>query len=191
VSTMKVTNLRNESSSVNNIVLNSDGSVGGELATALASKLDTSALPVLNVYYAELTAAQTASPASGVFFDITNLSITLTPESTASTFLLIANVYGSVDLAAGGWFPSLQLRSVRDATALSGAMFRTQSTDNAGIGNAVLTKKDSPNTTSSITYKIQATQTLTGGSVAIYINRAVGSAVVTAQSNLTILELAS
>ena len=40
MSTMKVTNLRNESSSVNNIVLNSDGSVGGELGDALAAKAD-------------------------------------------------------------------------------------------------------------------------------------------------------
>jgi hypothetical protein len=39
VSTMKVTTLKNEASSVDNIVLNSDGSVGGELGSTLASKL--------------------------------------------------------------------------------------------------------------------------------------------------------
>ena len=39
MSTMKVTNLKHESSATNNIVLNSDGSVGGELSDALAEKL--------------------------------------------------------------------------------------------------------------------------------------------------------
>ena len=38
MSTMKVTTLKNEASSVDNIVLNSDGSVGGELGSTLASK---------------------------------------------------------------------------------------------------------------------------------------------------------
>lgn len=39
MSTMRVTNLKHENSASNNIVLNSDGSVGGDLATTLASKL--------------------------------------------------------------------------------------------------------------------------------------------------------
>jgi hypothetical protein len=38
VSTMRVTNLRNESSTVDQIVLNADGSFGGELASTLGSK---------------------------------------------------------------------------------------------------------------------------------------------------------
>jgi len=38
MSTMRVTNLKHENSASNNIVLNSDGSVGGDLATTLGSK---------------------------------------------------------------------------------------------------------------------------------------------------------
>jgi len=38
MSTMRVTNLKHESSALNNVVLNSDGSVGGELGDTLAAK---------------------------------------------------------------------------------------------------------------------------------------------------------
>lgn len=41
MSRLKATYLRNESAGVDNIVLNSDGSVGGELGTALAAKAPT------------------------------------------------------------------------------------------------------------------------------------------------------
>ena len=46
---MKVTTLKNEASSVDNIVLNRDGSVGGELGSTLASKLDAAGQSIVQI----------------------------------------------------------------------------------------------------------------------------------------------
>lgn len=63
MSTMKVTALRNEAASVDNIVLNSDGSVGGALGTALAAKAALASPTFTGSTSFEVTSDDTVPPA--------------------------------------------------------------------------------------------------------------------------------
>jgi len=70
VSTMRVTTLKNESSTIDQIVLNADGSFGGELASELGSKYDTgNILGTVSQSGGTPTGAiiETGSNANGVF----------------------------------------------------------------------------------------------------------------------------
>ena len=159
MSTMKVTTLKNEASSVDNIVLNSDGSVGGELATTLASKLAATSGNIIQVVRATDTGSRSTTSTSFVDADI---SVTITPLKNDSAILLVYlcrrealnattdetrcflqitdnsnnSISGSEELALG-------------TTSLSGS--GTRVTQIPGISLAYAT----PATTSATTYKVR------------------------------------
>jgi len=105
------------------------------------------------------------------FTDVTGLTVTITPKS-ASNYIL---VLGSVELGAG---PDVGfIRLMRDSTPIQigdAAGVRIQSTaqmrnsvDTADADSCAIAYKDSPATTSPVTYKIQ---TYAYGGVTVRIN---------------------
>jgi hypothetical protein len=117
--------------------------------------------------------SDTFTMASTTFTDITGLSVTITPSSSSSKILIIANVnhVGTTGTSASG------IRLMRDSTAVGigdTAGSRTRTSGGALYGNYGVTLSgdaimylDSPATTSATTYKIQI---MVYGSTA-YVNR--------------------
>ena len=126
-----------------------------------ATGLPKAALPAGSVLQVvSTTKTDTFSTTSSSYVDVTGLSVSITPTSATSKILIIGlvNFGASTDT---GFF-----RLVRDSTAIcvgNAAGSRVQATaqqrnspDAADADAASLNFLDSPNTTSSVTYKIQA-----------------------------------
>jgi len=126
---------------------------------------------VLNVWNVGKTDVFTTSSTS--YVDITDMSITLTPQSATSKFLVKYNA--SVGMGADNTHVYLQL--VRNSTAI----LQADAASNRSVASSIVNSDtagdhitssneylDSPATTSSITYKLQMK---TGQAVAVYLNR--------------------
>lgn len=135
---------------------------------------------ILNVWQGVFTGIQSFSPgssAAGPRADITNLSVTLTPTSASSRFLITC----SINMGGGGNSPAYYL--MRDSTDLLLNTSSSASTTLATWGShqsgntgyfyssdlQTISYIDSPATTSSITYKVQG-QNAFGAGVAVYVN---------------------
>jgi hypothetical protein len=128
------------------------------------------------------TKTDTSSTNSNSWADISGLSVTVTPTSSSSTFVVMYTVQGSSAPNASG----LAFKVLRNSTDI--AIGDTASnrprvgsninlgdfsvTTNAQLLTAAQTFVDSPATTSSITYKVQF-RTTQGGSTTCYVNRSV------------------
>ena len=164
-----------------------DGSV---VAADLASSLDltgkTVTLPsgtggkILNVWQGVFTGIQSFAPGSaapGPRADITNLSVTLTPTSASSRFLITC----SINMGGGSASPAYYL--MRDSTDIllntssAGATaLATYGSHQSGDPGYVYSSDlqtisyvDSPATTSSITYKVQGQNAFGTGEV-VFVN---------------------
>jgi hypothetical protein len=86
VSTMRVTTLKNESSTIDQIVLNADGSFGGELASELGSKLDVNAYqPGLELITSQSFSAVSSVSVNGCFTSAyANYRLTITHSISTS-----------------------------------------------------------------------------------------------------------
>ncbi len=131
------------------------------------SNITSAGLPsgtVLQVQSAESTATQTISTNARV--DATGLTVTLTPSSSSSKFLIMANVHGGSETT--GWYGTHgYLVRVVGATSTdlfigdaSGSRRRvtfdlSRNPSYVKMGNDGITYLDSPATTSNVTYKIQ------------------------------------
>ena len=118
-----------------------------------------------------------SSSSTSTFVDITGLSVNITPTSTSSKIFIFYVVHAGAD--AG----SRHIRLMRDSTAISigdaagGSQIRSTSSarpnnptydfDTANMAGQFL---DSPNTTSQVTYKLQATLGATYSGT-FYLNR--------------------
>jgi hypothetical protein len=147
---------------------------------------------VLASYYIEKT--DTFSTSSTSLTDITGLSITLTPSSASSKFLIFARVSGMNWTHGHTYF-----RLMRDSTAIhigdafSSAPRISSSGDTPvqwSVIDHVMIHRDSPSTTSSTTYKIQGAAEYGN----LYVNRSDRDNGTASDgrttSSLTILELA-
>jgi len=149
--------------------------VAGNVLTAAQMNNLRGAFRILQVV--STTKDDTFTSSSTSFTDITGLSATITPSSTDSEILVLANVKGSSDNGTSA--SSFFYRLVRGATAISvgaAAGSRTRATGALGTrltGSAFILHSDtvvyldSPNTTSATTYKVQG---LTGAGT-FYLNR--------------------
>lgn len=147
-----------------------------ETGTLLTSTGDGSALTgvgkVLNVWNVGKT--NTFSTTSTSFVDLTDFSVTLTPQSASSKFL----VSYSVSVGMGNDDTHAYLLLVRDSTPIlrgdaAGSRTRATTAVNQGptTGSHVTSASeflDSPATATSITYKLQIS---TGSGATIYVNR--------------------
>jgi hypothetical protein len=142
----------------------------------------------------------TFNTSSTTFTDITGLSASITPSSTSNKILVMCHI-GICD--AGGDGVSTAVALIRGSTNIGGGtasgnrlsgISRTASGQNADHGNGLSFQYlDSPNTTSSTTYKVQA-QAQT--SFSVYVNRSTTDADVAlsygtrTSSTLTLIEIA-
>jgi hypothetical protein len=153
-------------------IVNADISTTAAIAT---TKLGAGA--VLQVV--STTKTDTFSTSSISYSDVTGLSVSITPSSASNKILVIFNVYTSCVQGNA----SAQLKLLRDSTAIcigdtasnrpriSGIFWTGDVTASvqSSIGSANNNFLDSPNTTSSITYKIQMASST--ASTSVYINR--------------------
>jgi len=146
-------------------------SVTGKLNTSIVN-----AGGVLQVVQAYKTDTQTISSGTPTFVDISGLSITITPTSSSSKFLIMWSVVmGNGTDASHGY-----VRLNRDGTAIAladAASNRTRAS--SGIVNTAVSGQtipstnvflDSPATASAITYKLTASNNNVGSS-STFINR--------------------
>jgi hypothetical protein len=148
------------------------------------------------IQVASATKTDSFTTTSTSYVDITGLSVSMSPTSTSSKVLISYTVSGQGVVATNMGF----LQIVRDSTAIGNGV---GSGSRPGIGSALpelsnfvfgmasSSYLDSPNTTSSTTYKIQVRSNTTG---TVYINRSItdtDSAVIPrTTSSITVMEIA-
>lgn len=141
------------------------------------------------------TKTSTFTTTSSTFTDVTGLSVSITPSSSSNKVLVFCHVYGANENAPGF------IRLVRGSTAIcvgnsngsnvqatSGSCQDSSATSQVSCASMVYL--DSPSTTSSTTYKIQATVAAGGGTY--YINEAsstLGLSDYTFASTITVWEV--
>jgi hypothetical protein len=107
----------------------------------------------------DLDTEQTFTSAS--FIDVTNGSITVTPKTSNSTFIVTASCHGYTTTAGASW-SSLVIRLVRDTADLGGYLSSDPYFDgiinpslNEAMHQPLIKRTDTPSTTSAVTYKVQ------------------------------------
>lgn len=156
---------------------------------------------VLQVAQAYKTDTQTITSGTPTFVDITGLTVTITPTSATSKFLITwAVVMGNGADASHGY-----VRLNRDGTAIAladAAGNRTRASSavvNTSIAGQTITSTnsflDSPATASAITYKLTASNN-SAGSSSTFINRSSRDTDLAgydgrATSSLTVMEIAA
>lgn len=154
------------------------GGVSSSLLAPGAARANFGAGAVLQVAYAVKT---DVFATSGFFFvDIPGLSVTLNPQSSSSRFVIISDIYTSSD------YYKSYINVVRNGTTLrigdgvGDGRYRgtsTSSNDQSIVNAHGLTLPvhaillDSPNTSSPVTYKLQASGRTASGYGITYINR--------------------
>jgi hypothetical protein len=135
------------------------------------------------------TKTDTFSMTSTVTYtDVTGLSVSITPKSTSSKILVSFSITNGNAGANHNMF-----NLVRDSTNLAQPTADTYSstvgtsfTASSDYKVASLSHLDSPSTTSSVTYKIQAKTS--GGT--LYVNRRGDTATVSSSSSIAVMEIA-
>ena len=171
MSTIITTNLKNASSNINNLVLNTDGSakVNGSFEAASSIKaasniLNASGNPILQQTGSILQVVQatttTVVTISTTAYTDSNLTATITPTSaTSKVLILVSQQYAYYRTAATTYFGT---RLMRGATAIHTPTNIEVGQNLTGVTNTAyfpsrysLMYLDSPATTSATTYKTQ------------------------------------
>jgi hypothetical protein len=166
----------------------------GQVLTAAQMNNLRGAFRVLTVNQA--TKTDTFSTTSTSFTDITGLSITITPQSNTSKFLLIANLnFGNngpdrTDFAFTGGNSATFIGDTASTRSRVGSESSTASA--SAMGNSIMMYLDSPATASAVTYKVQM-RSYSGGTM--YVNRSFtdtdSANFARAASSLIILEISA
>ena len=173
-----------EPTTASNFTLN----VPARTGTAL---LNTTPGTVIQV--ASTTKTDTFSTTSTSYTDVTGMSVTLTPSSSSSRFLIqvVANISNSAAEAT-------EIQLVRDSTAIcigdaAGSRIRASASNmftSSNMSSACVNFLDSPATASAVTYKIQ--MRITSGTA--YLNRSGADGDNTSHmrtaSTITVMEIA-
>jgi hypothetical protein len=116
------------------------------------------------------TKTDTFSTSSTSFVDVTGLSVSITPSSASNKILIIASIYGGNDTQYSF------ARLMRDSTEICIGNANSSNTrnsftnfytaDSSNYKGGTQNFLDSPNTTSSLTYKVQ----MQSGSSSVYLN---------------------
>jgi hypothetical protein len=132
---------------------------------------------IINIKSASVTTPITLGTVSQTWFDVTGLSVSITPTAASSKIL----IFGFVNFGSSTTGNLLYMQIVRDSTAVgigTGSTGSRSVVTNGGISphtdtNQTMTMPynflDTPNTTSQITYKIQGKQNNSPST--IYANR--------------------
>jgi hypothetical protein len=140
----------------------------------------------------------TFTMSSSTFADVTGLSVAITPSSTSNKILV------SLSLSGGGTpgVSAMQIKLVRDSTDIAlgdtaGSRVRTTigntpASDASANPSTSILFLDSPNTTSSTTYKVQVKN---NGSGSVWVNRSSADvdngSYARAVSTITVMEVSS
>lgn len=130
----------------------------------------------------------TTSSTSTSYADASNLSVTITPTSPTSKFLILCDLatFIQADNSTG-----LGIRLMRDSTAIYTNDYFAFNNVNANVGlykHESYNYLDSPATASAITYKVQLKRTSSAGtSYAVAINASSSNNI----SSITVLEIAA
>jgi hypothetical protein len=132
-----------------------------------------------------VTKTDTFSTTSGSYTDVTGLSAAITPSASSSKIFVNLSLYISGDTQTANNFVKL----VRDSTDLQETVLRVPQ-EGQGVYrlyNVSMTDFDSPSSTSSLTFKVQA---LTNSGT-LYVNRAAnqGGISATTTATLTLMEI--
>ena len=150
---------------------------------------------VLQVISAVKTDTFSSSAASGVYADITGLSVTVTPSASTSKIFIVV----SSQIATQTGTNRAVVRLVRGSTAIdigdaAGSRIQASSAVYSNISDSIessaLSFLDSPSTTSATTYKVQIAMLSSG---TVFVNRSAsdGDSTVTPRvaSTITIMEI--
>ena len=158
VGTITVQNLQGPSSGANaNKVL----IPSGHTLDVSGGTLVPSAGAVVSANRTSLDASQTFT--SNTFIDVTNGSLTVTPQSSNSIFIVTASCHGYTSTAGTSSWSGLIIRLVRDTVDLGGYLVSDPYYDgimmpynNEAMHQPLIKRSDTPNTLNSVTYKVQA-----------------------------------
>ncbi len=131
--------------------LNDDGTLKDSVVTL--AKIAAAVLKLVNVYQAE-----TSSPTNiGTgWTDISGLSLAVTPQATTSKFFVIATIGTACQGAGCGSSGEHGFRLLRDGSELDKKVYDEGGSEGrSSMAPCCLIYRDSPGTTSSITYKVQ------------------------------------
>ena len=137
----------------------SDGSTGQFMKTDGSGALSFAATPEASgtvvAAYQDGQTNESTTTATDTWTD-TNISITLTPAAAANKFLCIWDTHCKIEVDTGNGSGYGKVRLMRDSTAIcethKGCYADSGKGDITGMGSSAW---DHPNTTSSITYKLQ------------------------------------
>jgi len=178
------------------VIINADTSAGLKLTS------DTSGLlqfqnngTVLGMVQQVVSTTKTTnfSTTSTSYTDITGFSVSITPTSTSSKILVTGSLFASHSNDKLSFFnlvrDSTNICQSTDATSSDSTVFQdteAYSDHDRAISNIPINFLDSPNTTSSTTYKIQVRTTEN----TVYINRRGLNNGACATSTITVMEIA-
>jgi uncharacterized protein YaiI (UPF0178 family) len=142
-----------------------------------------------------VTKTDTFTTSSTSFVDVTGLSLTITPQSSTSKFLLVAQIQGGAN-ADKVWFQFAGGNTASDVGDTAGSRIRVGMELTAAAATStqsgVMLYLDSPATASAITYKVQMASY---GGGAQYVNRSFtdtdSTSFARSASTLTIVELSA
>lgn len=165
----------------------------GSSAVTAATTVPTTAMPsgsIINVQ-SVVVSTSTASTSSTTPTNISGLTVTLTPRSTSSKFLLSCMINTGYSSSTGGWVYHNFARSGTNLVFSSGGTANTFADTRHGDNGSMLTTHfqytDSPATTSSITYTVR--WSVYSGHTA-YLNRRGVDAYFQGSSTFTVMEIA-
>ena len=158
---------------------------------------------ILQVVSTAKTDTFSASVVANASTSITGLEATITPTSTSSKIIVLVSAVGGY--STGTVEATLAISLKRDSTDIAipssvgsrkavTSISRILSSANGNIVNVVGQFLDSPNTSSAVTYSVDAHNTRVGATTTIYINRAADDADTTSVprpvSTITLMEVA-
>lgn len=147
--------------------------------TILTNKTAGTVLQVVST-----TKSDVFTTTSGTYVDVTGLSTTITPSSSSSKILVIANLSYSASSGRDGNFQTLRGSTVIP-TGVTGSVLNGSYVNTMfSLAQSYL---DSPATTSATTYKIQVYVSAD----TIFINRRALDTSFTGQSTITLMEIAA
>jgi hypothetical protein len=137
-----------------------------------------------------VTKTDTSNTTSTSFFDVSGLSVSITPKSASSKILVTAHFMLGSNTTSAGTRINLVRGSTNIAQTTAGTALQTINAYTASSASGDLsgfTFFDSPNTTSATTYKIQFA---TGGSGTSYVGTYGLGVFGTSISSITVMEIA-
>ena len=149
------------------------------MSTASLPALGSAQMPVGSVVQVLIDEDSSSMLLQSSTYTDTDLSISITPSSTSSKILALWNVQGNLNQSTSGW----GTRLVRDSTNVftSNQQYAQYASTSASQRQSADYKHiDSPNTTSTITYKVQVS---TYQNTSVYFNDD------TAQTQLVLMEI--